>query len=79
MRQTVASRLKTAQNTCAMLTTFNEINMGLVSYLNNQQKVIENICNRIKQKQQFERVEKSVRRPVSKEAQPQARIHVGIR
>jgi 2-oxoglutarate dehydrogenase E2 component (dihydrolipoamide succinyltransferase) len=29
MRQTVASRLKTAQNTCAMLTTFNEINMGL--------------------------------------------------
>lgn len=28
MRQTVASRLKTAQNTCAMLTTFNEINMG---------------------------------------------------
>ena len=35
MRQTVASRLKTAQNTCAMLTTFNEINMGLyeVSYL----------------------------------------------
>jgi len=28
MRQTVASRLKNAQNTCAMLTTFNEINMG---------------------------------------------------
>lgn len=28
MRQTVANRLKTAQNTCAMLTTFNEINMG---------------------------------------------------
>jgi 2-oxoglutarate dehydrogenase E2 component (dihydrolipoamide succinyltransferase) len=28
MRQTVASRLKNAQNTCAMLTTFNELNMG---------------------------------------------------
>lgn len=28
MRQTIANRLKTAQNTCAMLTTFNEINMG---------------------------------------------------
>jgi 2-oxoglutarate dehydrogenase E2 component (dihydrolipoamide succinyltransferase) len=28
MRQTVASRLKNAQNTTAMLTTFNEINMG---------------------------------------------------
>jgi 2-oxoglutarate dehydrogenase E2 component (dihydrolipoamide succinyltransferase) len=28
MRQTVASRLKASQNTCAMLTTFNEINMG---------------------------------------------------
>lgn len=28
MRQTVATRLKHAQNTCAMLTTFNEINMG---------------------------------------------------
>lgn len=28
MRQTVANRLKSAQNTCAMLTTFNEINMG---------------------------------------------------
>lgn len=28
MRQTVANRLKNAQNTCAMLTTFNEINMG---------------------------------------------------
>ncbi len=32
MRQTVASRLKTAQNTCAMLTTFNEINMGLETF-----------------------------------------------
>ena len=28
MRQTISNRLKTAQNTCAMLTTFNEINMG---------------------------------------------------
>ena len=28
MRQTVASRLKNSQNTCAMLTTFNEINMA---------------------------------------------------
>lgn len=28
MRQTVANRLKQAQNTCAMLTTFNEINMA---------------------------------------------------
>lgn len=33
MRQTVASRLKTAQNTCAMLTTFNEINMGNLAEL----------------------------------------------
>jgi 2-oxoglutarate dehydrogenase E2 component (dihydrolipoamide succinyltransferase) len=36
MRQTVASRLKTAQNTCAMLTTFNECNMAymiIFSYL----------------------------------------------
>lgn len=28
MRKTVASRLKESQNTCAMLTTFNEVNMG---------------------------------------------------
>jgi 2-oxoglutarate dehydrogenase E2 component (dihydrolipoamide succinyltransferase) len=28
MRQTVATRLKQSQNTCAMLTTFNEINMA---------------------------------------------------
>ncbi len=28
MRQTVSTRLKQAQNTCAMLTTFNEINMA---------------------------------------------------
>lgn len=33
MRQTVATRLKDSQNTCAMLTTFNEINMGNVSDL----------------------------------------------
>jgi len=32
MRQTVASRLKNAQNTCAMLTTFNEINMGFILF-----------------------------------------------
>ena len=28
MRKTVATRLKEAQNTCAMLTTFNDLNMG---------------------------------------------------
>ena len=28
MRQRIAQRLKDAQNTCAMLTTFNEIDMG---------------------------------------------------
>jgi len=33
MRQTVASRLKVAQNTCAMLTTFNDINMGNLTEL----------------------------------------------
>jgi len=27
MRQKIAARLKDAQNTCAMLTTFNEIDM----------------------------------------------------
>ena len=27
MRQTIARRLKSAQNTCAMLTTFNEVDM----------------------------------------------------
>ena len=32
MRQTVANRLKSAQNTCAMLTTFNEIDMGLQEF-----------------------------------------------
>ena len=33
MRQTVSSRLKTAQNTCAMLTTFNEVNMANLTEL----------------------------------------------
>lgn len=32
MRQKIAARLKDAQNTCAMLTTFNEIDMRLVNY-----------------------------------------------
>lgn len=31
MRQKIAARLKDAQNTCAMLTTFNEIDMRLVN------------------------------------------------
>ena len=30
MRQRIAARLKEAQNTCAMLTTFNEIDMRYV-------------------------------------------------
>lgn len=30
MRLKIAERLKGAQNTCAMLTTFNEIDMGYV-------------------------------------------------
>jgi len=31
MRQRIAQRLKDAQNTCAMLTTFNEIDMRFVT------------------------------------------------
>ena len=30
LRQTIARRLKEAQNTAAMLTTFNEVDMGAV-------------------------------------------------
>lgn len=29
IRETIANRLKYAQNTCAMLTTFNEVDMRL--------------------------------------------------
>jgi len=32
MRQRIAQRLKDAQNTCAMLTTFNEIDMRFGQY-----------------------------------------------
>jgi len=38
LRQTIARRLKDAQNTAAMLTTFNEVDMGNVMALRNQYK-----------------------------------------
>ena len=38
LRQTIARRLKDAQNTAAMLTTFNEVDMGHVIALRNQYK-----------------------------------------
>jgi 2-oxoglutarate dehydrogenase E2 component (dihydrolipoamide succinyltransferase) len=38
LRQTIARRLKDAQNTAAMLTTFNEVDMGEVMALRNQYK-----------------------------------------
>ena len=40
LRQTIARRLKDAQNTAAMLTTFNEVDMGAVMALRNQYKDI---------------------------------------
>jgi len=38
LRQTIARRLKDAQNTAAMLTTFNEVDMGAVMAMRNQYK-----------------------------------------
>jgi 2-oxoglutarate dehydrogenase E2 component (dihydrolipoamide succinyltransferase) len=38
LRQTIARRLKEAQNTAAMLTTFNEVDMGHVMAMRNQYK-----------------------------------------
>jgi 2-oxoglutarate dehydrogenase E2 component (dihydrolipoamide succinyltransferase) len=38
LRQTIARRLKDAQNTAAMLTTFNEVDMGHVMAMRNQYK-----------------------------------------
>ena len=38
MRKTIARRLKEAQNTAAMLTTFNEVDMGQVMALRQQHK-----------------------------------------
>ncbi len=38
LRQTIARRLKEAQNTAAMLTTFNEVDMSAVMSLRNQYK-----------------------------------------
>src|SRR5207244_4935081 len=38
LRQTIARRLKEAQNAAAMLTTFNEVDMGHVMALRNQYK-----------------------------------------
>ena len=38
LRQTIARRLKEAQNTAAMLTTFNEVDMSAVMHLRNQYK-----------------------------------------
>jgi 2-oxoglutarate dehydrogenase E2 component (dihydrolipoamide succinyltransferase) len=40
LRQTIARRLKDAQNTAAMLTTFNEVDMGAVMDLRNQYKEV---------------------------------------
>ena len=40
LRQTIARRLKEAQDTAAMLTTFNEVDMGAVMALRNQYKVV---------------------------------------
>src|ERR1700730_6102420 len=38
LRQTIARRLKEAQNTAAMLTTFNEVDMSAVIHARNQYK-----------------------------------------
>jgi 2-oxoglutarate dehydrogenase E2 component (dihydrolipoamide succinyltransferase) len=38
LRQTIARRLKESQNTAAMLTTFNEVDMGAIMALRNQYK-----------------------------------------
>ncbi|MCX7313193.1 MAG: 2-oxoglutarate dehydrogenase complex dihydrolipoyllysine-residue succinyltransferase [Alphaproteobacteria bacterium] len=38
LRQTIARRLKEAQNTAAMLTTFNEVDMSAVMHMRNQYK-----------------------------------------
>ena len=38
LRQTIARRLKDAQNTAAMLTTFNDVDMGTIMALRNQYK-----------------------------------------
>ena len=40
MRIRIAERLKSAQNTCAMLTTFNEIDMSGIMNLRKTYKVI---------------------------------------
>ncbi len=40
LRQTIARRLKDAQNTAAMLTTYNEVDMGTVMDLRNEYKVL---------------------------------------
>ena len=50
MRQRIAQRLKDAQNTCAMLTTFNEIDMRSFifdSVLNKKQRKILFMCRRL--------------------------------
>ena len=38
LRQTIAKRLKDSQNTAAMLTTFNEVDMTAVMALRNEYK-----------------------------------------
>ena len=38
LRQTIARRLKDAQNTAAMLTTFNEVDMSAVMHMRNEYK-----------------------------------------
>ena len=40
LRQTIARRLKDAQNTAAMLTTFNEVDMGAIMELRNDYKAL---------------------------------------
>ena len=40
LRQVISKRLKEAQNTAAMLTTFNEVDMGPIMALRNEYKDI---------------------------------------
>lgn len=48
LRQTIARRLKDAQNTAAMLTTFNEVDMSAVMALRNQYKELFEKKHRVK-------------------------------
>ncbi len=48
LRQTIARRLKDAQNTAAMLTTFNEVDMAAVMHLRNEYKELFEKKHRVK-------------------------------